>query len=363
MQEPLPVQVPLINPNETDVLLVSLAVKEGQWIDVSMPLAVLETTKTTADLTAERSGYVLGLNAREGDTLHAGDLFCYLSERADAALPVEEKPEAKPQQPMQPAEGRRITQPAMLLLQEMGISLEQLPRDTLITEKLVREIFSESPRKIDPGIVVIYGGGGHAKSLVELIGAEGKFRVVGILDDHLPPGSKILGIPVLGNGDFLPRLKAQGIGQIINAVGGIGDILPRLRIYENIKAAGFTVPTVIHPRAYVEKSARLTGGEQVFFNAYIGSDVRVGFGCILNTGAILSHDCALADYVNISPGAILAGAVQVGERSLIGMGATINLGVKIGAGVRIGNSAVVKADVPDKAIVRAGAIWPEPESK
>jgi len=31
--------------------------------------------------------------------------------------------------------------------------------------------------------------------------------------------------------------------------------------------------------------------------------------------------------------------------------------------VRIGNSAVVKADVPDKAIVRAGAIWPEPESK
>jgi acetyltransferase-like isoleucine patch superfamily enzyme len=51
--------------------------------------------------------------------------------------------------------------------------------------------------------------------------------------------------------------------------------------------------------------------------------------------------------------------VRVGERALIGMGATINLGVSIGAGVRVGNSAVVKADVPDNGIVRAGAVWPE----
>jgi len=41
------------------------------------------------------------------------------------------------------------------------------------------------------------------------------------------------------------------------------------------------------------------------------------------------------------------------------MGATINLGVSIGAGARVGNSAVVKADVPENGIVRAGAIWPE----
>lgn len=62
--------------------------------------------------------------------------------------------------------------------------------------------------------------------------------------------------------------------------------------------------------------------------------------------------------MNISPGAILAGAVHVAERTLVGMGATINLGVHIGAGARIGNSAVVKADVPENGIVRAGGIWP-----
>ena len=61
--------------------------------------------------------------------------------------------------------------------------------------------------------------------------------------------------------------------------------------------------------------------------------------------------------LNISP-VRPAGAATVNERSLVGMGVTINLHVTIGAGARVGNSAVVKADVPQNGIVRAGAIWP-----
>lgn len=354
----LPVFVPLINTNETDAMLVELAVKEGQWVEADAMLASFETTKAVADLTAEHAGYVLGLNFKEGDTLHAGERFCYLAERPDMPLPAEEEPAVpKANAPATPA-GLRITQPALTLAQELGVSLERLPQDRLVTETVIRELFAPAAKKIDPKAVVIYGGGGHAKALIELIEAEGKYKVMGVLDDHIPVGSKILSIPVLGDGSLLLRLKSQGIGKVVNAVGGIGDITPRLRIYEDILAAGLVVPDVLHPRACIENSAHLTGGTQVFFNAYIGSEVTIGFGCIVNTGVIISHDCVLSDYVNLSPGAILAGAVQVGERSLIGMGVTINLGVKIGKGARIGNSAVVKADVPENGIVRAGAIWP-----
>jgi acetyltransferase EpsM len=355
MPELFPVLVPLINTNEADAMLACLAVKEGQFVKNGTLLAEFETTKSAADLTAEHDGFVLGLCHREGDTLRAGEVFCYLSEKADAALPVEDVPLEKVPVP----EGLRITQPALALVQEFGVSLEKLPQDTLITEKLIRELFVPAAKSIDPHAVVIYGGGGHAKALIELIEAGGSYHVAGVLDDNLAVGSKLFTVPVLGTGDLLLRLKAQGIGLVVNAVGGIGDITPRLRIYERIAAAGLKVPSVVHPRALIEKSARVAEGAQVFFNAYIGSDTRTGFGCIINTGAILSHDCELGDYVNVSPGAILAGAVTVGERTLIGMGVTINLGVKVGSGVRIGNSAVIKNDVPDNSIVRAGAIWPE----
>jgi len=80
---------------------------------------------------------------------------------------------------------------------------------------------------------------------------------------------------------------------------------------------------------------------------------------IVNTSAVVSHDCRLAQYVNISPGALLAGEVAIGYGTLIGMGVTINIGVKIGKNVRIGNSATIKSDVPDGSLVKAGMIWPE----
>jgi sugar O-acyltransferase (sialic acid O-acetyltransferase NeuD family) len=361
MSELIPVNVPLLNTNESDSLLADLPVKEGQYVKKGDLIAVLETTKSTFELTAEHNGYILGLLRTQGETVRTGEPLCYLSEKADAVLPIINNDAQKSSDQPTTPNGLRITQPALALSRELGVDLSQLPRDTLITEKLIQEMFDTTSQTIDPGVLVIYGGGGHAKSLIELIQAEGKYQVAGILDDHLPVNSKVLNIPVLGGNELLLRLKVKGIGQVVNAVGGIGDITPRLRIYAAIKAAGLQVPTVVHPRAYIEASAALQAGQQVFFNAYIGSDVKVGFGCIINTGAILSHDCVLGDYVNISPGAILAGAVQVGERTLIGMGVTINLGVKIGDGARIGNSAVVKADVPANGIVRAGTIWPPAE--
>ncbi len=163
---------------------------------------------------------------------------------------------------------------------------------------------------------------------------------------------------MLGGGALLPSLRRAGVGKAVNAVGGIGSITPRLAVYEKLATAGFEIVTVVHPRAFIEPTAHVADGCQVFFNAYVGSEVHVGFGSIINTAAIISHDCQLGEYVNISPGAILAGAVTVGDRALVGMGATINLGVRIGAGARVGNSAVVKGDVPENGIVRAGATWP-----
>ncbi|MEN6529032.1 MAG: NeuD/PglB/VioB family sugar acetyltransferase [Anaerolineaceae bacterium] len=357
--ELLSVFVPLVNPNESEALLAEVLVKEGDWVEKGQPLASFETTKSSYELVAEADGYILGLMAHAGDTLRAGDPFCYLAGRVDLEIPLRKSApmetnrlsEAIPQ-------GLRITQPALALAKSKGVTLEELPKGILVTEKMIADLASVATAAEDARSLIIYGGGGHAKSLIDLIRMEGKYQIAGIVDDRLPAGSLILGVPVLGGAEQLGWLRQKGIFQAVNAVGGIGSIAPRLAVYQRLAEAGFQCVTVIHPRAFIEPNASLSQGCQVFFNGYVGSEVKVGFGAILNTGAILSHECILGDYVNISPGAILAGAVNVGDRVLIGMGATINLGVTIGAGARIGNSAVVKADVPENGIVRAGAIWP-----
>ena len=209
-----------------------------------------------------------------------------------------------------------------------------------------------------PYHILVYGGGGHAKSVIDMIRAVGGYLIAGVVDDHLPAGTQVLGVPVLGSSSMLDSLHEQGISLAVNTVGGIGKPDIRVKIFERLDQAGYTFPSLVHPRAFVEPTARIAEGTQILPMAYVGSDTQIGFGCIINYGAIISHDCVLQDYVNLSPGGTLAGGVKVGERSQIGMRATVNLNLSVGVDVRIGNGATIKKDVPDSEIIRAGVVWP-----
>jgi acyl-[acyl carrier protein]--UDP-N-acetylglucosamine O-acyltransferase len=78
---------------------------------------------------------------------------------------------------------------------------------------------------------------------------------------------------------------------------------------------------------------------------------------MVNTGAIVSHDCLIGSYTHIAPGAQLAGHVHVGEKVLVGMGVKVVIGIQIGDGSRVGSGAIVLADVPPRTILKAGEVW------
>lgn len=363
MSAALAVTIPLINPNENEARVAALHVKDGQAVKTGALLATLETTKSTFELIAEADGFVAGLQAQSGGKLRAGALFCYLAPTSDWEAP---KTEQKSSQPGEVPEGLRITQPALLLAQQEGLDLSQLPIGPIITEAQVRGALGGATAadiEIPPSVaasnaVLVYGGGGHGKAVIDLMRATGSYTPAGVLDDGRQPGEQVLDVLVLGGQGLLSALRAAGSRLAANAVGGIGAMSSRIHVFEILRGAGFEFPSLVHPSAVLEPSVQLNDGGQVFPHAYIGSDAQIGFGGIINTGAVVSHDCVLADMVNLAPGAILAGGVQVGEGALIGMGVTVNLGVTIGAGARVGNGATVKSDVPPGGVVRAGAVWP-----
>lgn len=235
-------------------------------------------------------------------------------------------------------------------------SLEIAEGVTVRQGELIAEV--ESTKSTGENRLIIFGAGGHGRSLAALVQKLGGLDLLGFVDDGVPAGTEILGLPVLGGRDKLRALAAEGIRLAINGVGGIGKLNVRLAVFDLLRGAGFHLPKVIHPTAFIEDSAVLADGVQVFPLAYVGTEVSAGFGTIINTGAIVSHDCRLGESVILSPGATLAGGVTVGAGSLIGMRATVNLNLQIGANALIGNSATVKADVPNGGVVPAGTIWP-----
>ncbi|MFZ6027329.1 MAG: NeuD/PglB/VioB family sugar acetyltransferase [Chloroflexota bacterium] len=366
------ITIPLLNPNEPDGILVALHVGEGQAIATGDLVFTLETTKATADIIAEASGYVIGLQFAAGDSVRAGDVLGYIASSADWQPPQAEQVASGARMPVNPP-GLRISQPALALAQQHNIDLTQLPIGPLITEKTIRSLVGQTgppsqhnhPERASllappfaATAILVYGGGGHGKALIDLLRTLGAYQIAGIIDDGRTVGERIMGVPVLGGSSALPEMYAKGVRLAVNAIGGISNLQTRIKVFHQLAEAGFACPALVHPTAFIEASARLSPGVQVFPHAYVGSDVQVGYGAIVNTGAILSHDCQIGDYANLSPGAILAGGVKIGERSLIGMGVTINLNVIVGARARIGNGATIKGDVPEAGIVRAGNVFP-----
>lgn len=206
--------------------------------------------------------------------------------------------------------------------------------------------------------LLIFGGGGHGKAVIDLVRAIGGYQIMGVLDDSLPVGSQVMGVPVLGGANRLTEIRASGVTLATNAVGGIGNPAVRKKIFDLLQATGFDLPVLVHPSAVIEPSARLEAGVQVCPLAYIGSESHIGFGSVINIHANAPHDSHLGQVTNLSPGAMLAGTVTIGDFTQVGMNATINLGLTIGAHCFIGNNATVKADVPDGTRVRAGSLWP-----
>jgi sugar O-acyltransferase (sialic acid O-acetyltransferase NeuD family) len=208
--------------------------------------------------------------------------------------------------------------------------------------------------------VLVYGGGGHGAQCIDLLLAVDGSEPTAVVDDGIPPGADVLGVPVVGGGGELARVAADGVEVAVNAVGGISSPEERAAAFERLAAAGFTLATIVHPTASVEASATLAPGAQVFAQSYVGSRASIGMGVLLNAGVVVSHDCTLAEGANVSPGALLAGGVTLGPWTRVGMGATVNVGLVVGEGARIGNGATVKADVPAGTRVPAGTTWPPP---
>jgi acetyltransferase EpsM len=182
-----------------------------------------------------------------------------------------------------------------------------------------------------PSTVLLYGNGGHAKVVREVINRLGMV-VLHYFDDS--------------NHSYDPAYYPD-IGLHV----AIGDNYLRGKIASTVQ---HSLSTIVHPQADVSASAFIDKGSFIGLRAILMPEVRCGRCCIFNTGVIIEHDCVLGEYVHIAPGTILCGNVHVGDFTLIGAGTVINPNMRIGKNVIIGSGSVVTHDISDGLVV-AGA--------
>ena len=197
--------------------------------------------------------------------------------------------------------------------------------------------------------IVIVGAGGHGKVVCDILRAGKKFKPVGFIDaDESLKGTKIAGLPVFGPVNQLVKLRKK---KIKGAIIAIGDNRARAQYAAELIESGFTLVNAIHPTATIAKTATLGMDVVIAAGAVVCTEARIGDSSIVNTNAVVDHECEVGANVHICPGALLAGRVRVGDGSFIGLGAKIIQCLTIGRFVTIGAGAVVISDVADGATV------------
>jgi UDP-perosamine 4-acetyltransferase len=195
--------------------------------------------------------------------------------------------------------------------------------------------------------VVIIGAGGHGGVVLDILRAANVHKPIGFLDaDPALAGQRVGGLPVLGQANLLPKLKAQ---KVKGAIVAIGDPQARLRYAKLALDQGFELINAIHPRSIISSTATLGTNVVVAAGAVISTAVEISDSVIINTGAIVDHECTIGQASHISPAAALAGRVRIGPSTFVGLGSRIIQCIQIGSRATIGAGAVVIHDVPDDA--------------
>lgn len=187
--------------------------------------------------------------------------------------------------------------------------------------------------------MLLYGASGHARVICSALESR-NIPIDGLFDDT----SRI---------SFLDEYKVLGpyndnLNLNESLIISIGDNGTRRSLSDKIK---HRFGTCISASAICDRLTEIKEGTVVLHGAIIQRGATIGRHVIVNTSSSIDHDCVVKDYVHISPGVTLCGAVEVGEGTHIGAGAIVIPNIKIGKWCVIGAGAVVVSNIPDNSLV------------
>ncbi len=183
--------------------------------------------------------------------------------------------------------------------------------------------------------LLIIGAGGHGKVVADIAQLMGKWRDIYFLDDNSDLKT-VSGCEVIGQVKDL--YKFVGTHDIFVA---IGNNAVREELTRHAEEYGAHIPSIIHPTAIIAKDVIIGPGSTIVAGAIINTHTVIGRSCIVNTGATIGHDNVLRDFVHVSSGCNLAGTVEVGRRTWIGLGAVICNNISITENCLVAAGSVV----------------------
>lgn len=149
--------------------------------------------------------------------------------------------------------------------------------------------------------LLILGAGEYGAVAKEIAESIGIYDAISFLDDNSPAAIGRIN-------DYSKYLDEYDM-----AIAAIGSSEIRAELIAKLEMAGYAVPVLIHPRAYVAPSAVIEKGSFIEPMAIVHTDVRVGAGCIISAGTIINHNAVIGNGCHLNCGTIIGARTIVDD--------------------------------------------------
>ena len=176
--------------------------------------------------------------------------------------------------------------------------------------------------------IILVGGGGHCKSCIDVIEAEARFNIAGIVDIQERLGEQVLGYRIIATDMDIESL-AKEYSNFLISLGQIRTPDKRIELYRRLKNAGCHMPVISSPASLVSKHADIAPGCIVMHGAMVNAGARIGENSIINSKALIEHDVEIGPHCHISTAAVINGGAVVGRHTFIGSNSVIREGITV----------------------------------
>lgn len=145
-----------------------------------------------------------------------------------------------------------------------------------------------------------------------------------VVPDNEEPSTPIDAIPTKHDSD-LAELVLDEKNMFINCIGHVPGRPPiRKQMFAKMDSLGIRkdrIHSLISPTALLHGGA--DGGVFVHDLAYIGPYTNIGFGTIINTGAVIEHDVTIGKHCHLAPRSTVLGNIQICDDVIVGAGSVV----------------------------------------
>ena len=199
--------------------------------------------------------------------------------------------------------------------------------------------------------LIIIGAGGFGSEVLETINdcnkKKERFEVYGFIDENKSLIDKnILGVPILGNIEYLLSLKVRDYKCLIT----VADPVLRKKIVKKLNNK-VDFCTIIHPSVIYSNFTKIGKGCIIQPGSILMPNTRLGNHVIINVHCCVGHNSYLKNFVSMMPDVNINGNNTINEGVYVGSGTITNEKINVGKWSVIGSGSVIIKHIPDNSLV------------